>query len=36
MYKQRRGANEVGSEITDTKDWFLALAEDENFNNLSA
>ena len=36
QYKQRRGANEPGSNITDPKDWFEAFQEDhfDNFKPL--
>ena len=33
QYKQRRGANEPGTVITDPKDWFEAFIEDE-FDNF--
>ena len=29
QYKQRRGANEPGTEVTDPKDWFEHFIEDK-------
>ena len=29
QYKQRRGANEPGSEVTDPKDWFENIIEEQ-------